>query len=60
MNGTREMPSLVARDYLRSELGILLHYHSISESGKRVNHDEWQQLHDKSRLEFGRGRPFSR
>lgn len=52
-------PSLVVRDYLRSELGILPHHHSISEPDKRVNHREWQRLHDKSRLEFGRGRLLS-
>lgn len=33
--------------------------HSVAEPDKRVNHDESQHLHDKSRLEFGRARPFS-
>ncbi|KAI7788456.1 hypothetical protein LA080_010789 [Diaporthe eres] len=55
----RPSPSLAVRDYLRSELAILLHHHSVSEPDKRVNHGEWQKLHDKSRLEFGRGRSFS-
>lgn len=40
MDGTREMLSIAARDYLRSELP----YPSLI---KRVNHHERRKLHDK-------------
>jgi hypothetical protein len=35
------------------------YHHSVSEPDRRVNHRQWQQLHDKSRLEFGRAWSFS-